>query len=101
MNLRPDKYFEEMQPVGSIHGNDLTQGIETHSEISTKNKPPRWHVLKELRRNVQRDSEVFVIAGEKTDKQEIEGDCLIIWQRTPGLQRKGVGGSSVHNHELG
>lgn len=25
MNPRPDKHFEEMQAVGGIHGNDLTQ----------------------------------------------------------------------------
>lgn len=60
MNLRPDKYFEEMQPVGYIHSNDLTLGIRTHSEISTKYKPPSWHNLKERCRNVQGDSEVFV-----------------------------------------
>lgn len=38
MNLRPDKYFEEMQPVRNVHGNDWSQEIETRSEISIKNK---------------------------------------------------------------
>lgn len=91
MNWGPDKQFEDMQAVGNIHGNDPTQGIETHSEISTKKKPPGWPVLRSCAEMAEDIVECLQRAGEKTGQQESEGDCLITCQRIPGLQRRGGG----------
>ena len=70
-----DKYFEEMHPPGNINSQDLSQETETHSAISTKNKPPSRPFLKQLLQKCLKRSVKSLDRGdEKADRQETEGE---------------------------
>lgn len=79
--------MEETHPTGNINGADLSQEIETQSEISTKDKPPSWPVLKQLLQKCpNRPVKYWQRGDEETGPQKNEGNCLRIWQVILALQ---------------